>query len=74
MNKQQIMNDLSITEKQISEYSGELVEKLFCSCVLKLPTEQRISILTDFINLRDILFNGEFNISERMKLNSIKNN
>jgi predicted transcriptional regulator len=27
MNKQQIMNDLSITEKQISEYSGELVEK-----------------------------------------------
>ncbi len=60
MNKQEIMDDLLITGEQLLAYSGVFVEKLFCACILKLPEEQRISVLTDFINLRDILFNGEY--------------
>jgi hypothetical protein len=60
MNKKQIMHELHITDQQISSYSGLFVEKLFCAVILKLPEDQRISVLTDFINIRDILFDGEY--------------
>ncbi len=54
--KEEILKALYITEEQIENNKSDVLQKLFCCAVLRVPVEHSTEILNHYTLLRNTLY------------------